>query len=40
MLRKLLAQHVFTIRRTNFDRFHDEQYRVRRDFEKILNSTD
>ena len=40
MLRKLLAQHVFTIRRTNFDRFHDEQYRVRRDFDKILNSTD
>ena len=40
MLRKLLAQHVFTIRRTNFDRFHDEQYRVRRDFEKILNSSD
>lgn len=40
MLRKLLAQHVFTIRRPNFDRFHDEQYRVRRDFDKILQSTD
>ena len=38
MLRKLMAQHVFTIRRPNFDRFYDEQYRVRRDFEKILNS--
>lgn len=40
MLRKLLAQHVFTIRRPNIDRFHDEQYRVRRDFEAILNSKD
>ena len=40
MLRKLLAQHVFTIRKTNIDRFHDEQYRVRRDFDKILNSSD
>ena len=36
MLRKLLAQHVYTIRRTDFDRFHAEQYRVRRDFDKIL----
>ena len=40
MMRKLLAQHMFTIRRPNIDRFHDEQYRVRRDFEKILNSND
>ncbi len=40
MLRKLLAQHVHTIRRPNIDRFHDEQYRVRRDFDKILNSED
>jgi hypothetical protein len=39
-LRKLFAQHVFTVRRTNFDRFHEEQYRVRRDFDKILNSKD
>jgi hypothetical protein len=31
---------MFTIRRPNIDRFHDEQYRVRRDFDKILNSTD
>lgn len=36
MLRKLLAQHVYTIRRTNFDRFHEEQYRVRRDFDRIF----
>ena len=35
MIRKLMAQHVFTIRRCNFDRFHDEQARVRRDFDKI-----
>lgn len=35
-----MAQHMFTIRRPNFDRFFDEQYRVRRDFEKILNSSD
>lgn len=39
-LRKLLAQHVFTIRRPNFDRFYEEQYRVRRDFDKILNTKD
>jgi len=31
---------VFTIRRPNFDRFYDEQYKVRRDFDKILNSKD
>ena len=31
---------MFTIRRPNFERFHEEQYRVRRDFEKILNSKD
>ena len=31
-----MAQHVHTIRRTDFDRFHDEQYRVRRDFDKIF----
>ena len=36
MLRKLMAQHIFTIRRTNYDRFYDEQYRVRRDFDRIL----
>ena len=36
MLRKLMAQHIFTIRRTNYERFYDEQYRVRRDFDRIL----
>ena len=36
MIRKLMAQHVFTIRRSNLDRFYDEQYRVRRDFDKIF----
>ena len=36
MIRKLLAQHIYTIRRVNFERFHDEQYRVRRDFDKIF----
>ena len=38
MLRKLLSQHVYTIKRTDFDRFHDEQYRVRRDFDKIFKA--
>ena len=32
-----MAQHVYTIRRTDFDRFHDEQYRVRRDFDRIFS---
>lgn len=27
---------MYTIRRTNFDRFHEEQYRVRRDFDRIF----
>ncbi len=40
MLRKLQSQHIFTIRRTNFERFYDEQMKVRKDFDKILNSTD
>ena len=35
MIRKLLAQHIFTIRRTNYERFYDEQYKVRRDFDRI-----
>lgn len=39
-MRKLFAKHVFTVRRPNFDRFYDEQYRVRRDFDKIYNSKD
>ena len=24
MLRKLMAQHIFTVKRCDFDRFHDE----------------
>ena len=40
MLRKLMAQNVHTIKRVNFDRFHDEQYRVRRDFDKIYRNPD
>lgn len=36
MLRKLMAQHIYTIRRTNYERFYDEQYRVRRDFDRIM----
>ena len=35
MLRKLIAQHIFTIRRTNYDRFYEEQYKVRQDFDRI-----
>lgn len=35
MIRKLMAQHIHTIRRSNYDRFYDEQYRVRRDFDRI-----
>ena len=26
MIRKLLSRHIFTIRRTNYERFYDEQY--------------
>ena len=37
-LRKLMALHVFTIRRPNFDRFYEEQYKAKKDFEAILNS--
>ena len=32
----MLSQNIWTIRRVDFDRFHEEQYRVRRDFDKIL----
>eukprot|EP00347_Sterkiella_histriomuscorum_P019632 403340883 len=39
-MRKLLAQHVFTVKRTNVDRFYEEQYKARKDFDKILNSKD
>ena len=38
MLRRLQAQHIHTIKRVNFDRFHDEQYRVRRDFDKVYRN--
>jgi hypothetical protein len=37
-LRRLMALHIHTIKRVNFDRFHDEQYQIRRDFDKIFNS--
>ena len=33
-----MAQHIWTIRRVNFDRFHDEQAKVRRDFDKIFQT--
>ncbi len=36
MLRKLLSQHIFTVKRCDMDRFYEEQYRVRRDFDKIF----
>ena len=32
-----MATHIHTIKRVNFDRFHDEQYAVRRDFDKIYS---
>ncbi len=35
-----MSQHIFTAKRPNIDRFYDEQYIVRRDFEKLLNTTD
>ena len=35
MIRKLNAQHIWTIRRTDYDRFYSEQYRIRRDFDRI-----
>ena len=38
MLRKLMATHVHTIKRVNFDLFHDEHHRVRRDFDKIFEN--
>ena len=39
-LRKLMSQHVFVGKKANFDRFYDEHYTVRRDFEKLLNNDD
>ena len=38
MLRRLMAQHIHTIKRVNFDRFHDKQYTIRRDFDKVYNN--
>ena len=38
VLRKLQSSHIHTIKRVNFDRFYDEQYRVRRDFDKIFDA--
>ena len=35
-----MSKYVFTVRSPNIDRFFDEQYLVRQDFEKLLNSTD
>ena len=35
-----MSMHVFSTKRPNFDRFYDEQYKVRRDFDKIYNSKD
>ena len=35
-----MAMHIHTIKRVNFDRFHDEQYLVRRDFDKIFSNPD
>ena len=33
-----MATHIHTIKRVNFDRFHEEQYTARRDFDKIFNN--
>ena len=39
-MRKLFAEHVFTVRRPNFDRFYDEHQKIRTDFDKIYKSKD
>ena len=33
-----MATHIHTIKRVNFDRFHEEQYAARRDFDKIYKN--
>ena len=33
-----MATHVQTVKKVNFDRFHDEQYAARRDFDKIYKN--
>lgn len=35
-LRKLQSKHIWTARKFNLDRFHEEQYIVRRDFDRIM----
>ena len=35
-----MSQHVFVGKKSNFDRFYEEQYTVRRDFEKLLSTND
>ena len=35
MLRRLFAENIQTIKKVDFDRFYDETYRVRRDFDRI-----
>ena len=37
-MRRLMATHIHTIKRVNFDRFHEEQYAARRDFDKIYKN--
>ena len=39
-LRKLLATHVYTVRKKNYDNFHTEARKVREDFEKALSGFD
>lgn len=36
MIRKLMAQRLFCIRQTDYDRFYEEQHAVRRDFDRIM----
>ena len=38
VLRRLISNNIHTIKRVNFEKFHDEQYAVRRDFDKIYNN--
>jgi len=38
VLRRLMANNIHCIKRVNLEKFHDEQYAVRRDFDKIYNN--
>ena len=38
VLRRLMANNIHCVKRVNFEKFHDEQYQVRRDFDKIYNN--